>query len=95
MTACHLLHLQNAMKLPTEFILEIDLEGIDLVEQAAPLNPFFQASLLCCFTVKRHITICILKLLCFCYSSNIACLLHDLICLPVLQDVNVNAILAW
>ena len=32
------------MKLPPEFILEIDLEGIDLVEQAAPLNPFFHVS---------------------------------------------------
>ncbi|BDA45901.1 Protease 4 [Coccomyxa sp. Obi] len=33
---------KNATKLPPEFILDIDLEGIDLVEQAAPLNPFFQ-----------------------------------------------------
>lgn len=32
------------MRLPDEFILDIDMEGIDLVEKAAPLNPFFQVS---------------------------------------------------
>jgi hypothetical protein len=37
-------HEQAAMQLPPEFILHIDLEGVDLVEKADPINPLRKAS---------------------------------------------------